>query len=66
MSKQILYIETPITVGMYVPDKLDYWTSNGKRVNFRVARVNNPEYPQYTGIHIIIWILSIYMAWKKR
>ena len=49
-----------------VPDNLDYWTRDGKRVNFRAKRMSNSTAPEWTGFNFIVWIFNLYIAWKKR
>jgi len=68
MSQQILYLNTKSlshTLAVYVPDKWDYWTINGKRVNFNIKKINNPEYQNFTGYSIILWIFNLYYVWEK-
>lgn len=49
-----------------VPSDLDYWTCDGKRINFRAKRLNNFRLPGWTGFNVIIWIFNLHVAWKKR
>lgn len=53
-------------VVLSVPTDLDYWTRDGKRVNLRLARINNPRVPDWTGFSVLIWIFNLYIAWRKR
>lgn len=68
MSRQILQLSNKAStyhLALHVPDKWDYWTSDGKRVNFRIRKLNNPEYPDYTGFTIILWVFNLYCVWRK-
>jgi len=69
MSQPLIFLNTKSfshTLAVYVPDNWDYWTMNGKRVNFGIKKVNNPEYPNFTGISIIFWIFNLYCVWRKK
>ena len=37
---------------------------NGKRVNFNIRKINNPDYPKFAGFRIILWVFNLYYAWK--
>jgi hypothetical protein len=67
MSRRIFGTYNPqhISLELSVPDKLDYWTVKGKRVNFRVSRMDHPEYPDLTGICVIVWIFALRIAWPR-
>jgi hypothetical protein len=67
MSQEILHFQKlpHFDFGVRVPDDWDYWTIDGKRVNFKIKRISKPEYPDYTGVSIILWIFSIYFIWRK-
>ena len=67
MSRQILLLNTKSlshVLAIYVPDKWDYWETNGKRVNFKIRKINNPDHPNFTGFGIILWVFNLYYAWK--
>jgi hypothetical protein len=70
MSKKLLYHQFTLPakiahIAVYVPDKWDYWTSNGERVNFRIEKLNNPKFPNCTGFHLILGVFNLYFAWRK-
>ena len=64
--KLISHFGESVAVSLHVPNELDYWERNGKRVNFRAARINSADLPEWTGFNLIIWIFSLYIAWKAR
>lgn len=69
MSQQLLFLNTKSlshTLAVYVPDDWDYWTMNGKRVNFGIKKVYSPEHPDFTGISIVLWVFNLYYVWRKR
>ena len=69
MSQPLIFLNTKSfshTLAVYVPDNWDYWTMNGKRVNFGINKINNPEYPNFTGISIVFWIFKLYCVWRKK
>ena len=68
MSQQLLFLNTKSlshTLSVYVPDKWDYWEIDGKRVNFNIKKINNPEYPNFVGYSIILWVFNLYYVWRK-
>jgi len=68
MSRQLLFLNTKSvshSFAVYVPDDWDYWTINGKRVNFNIKKINNPEHPDFVGFNIIIWVFNFYYVWRK-
>lgn len=66
MPKRIIeHFGESTAVVLSVPTDLDYWTRDGKRVNFRVGRINNPRVPDWTGFSVLIWIFNLYIAWRK-
>ena len=67
MFRQILLLNTKSlshVLAIYVPDKWDYWQMDGKRVNFNIRKINNPDYPKFAGFRIILWVFNLYYAWK--
>jgi hypothetical protein len=68
MSQQLLFLNTKSlshTLSVYVPDMWDYWEIDGKRVNFNIKKINNPEYPNFVGYSIILWVFNLYYVWRK-
>jgi len=66
MSKKLLNINTHRCVmAIHAPDDWTYWTINGKRVNLRLAKINNSNYPEFTGFILIIGVFSVYFIWRK-
>jgi hypothetical protein len=69
MSQQLFFLNTKSfshSLSLHVPDKWDYWTMNGKRVNFNIKKINNPEYQNFTGFSIILWVFNLYYVWKLK
>lgn len=69
MSQQLLFLNTKSlshTLALNVPDKWDYWEIDGKRVNFHIKKINNPEHPDFTGFCIILWVFNLYYVWRKQ
>lgn len=64
--KLIEHFGESTAVVLSVPTDLDYWTRDGKRVNFRAKRMSSPRAPGWTGFNVIVWIFNLYIAWRKR
>lgn len=68
MSQQLFFLNTKSfshCFSVHVPDKWDYWEVDGKRVNFKISRINNPKYPEYSGFSIILlWVFCLYV-WEN-
>lgn len=65
MSRQLFFLHTKSVshcFALYVTTNWDYWTLNGKRVNFNIKKISRSE---YVGYSIIIWIFNFHYVWRK-
>jgi hypothetical protein len=65
LCHQFILFAKIVHIAVLVPDTWDYWTSNGERVNFRIEKLNNPKFPNYTGFHLILGVFNLYFVWEK-
>ncbi len=61
-----LYHNPNFYIAYRTTENWDYWTDNGKRVNFRISRTDYPALPDFTGVYVIIWVLCIGIFWRKK
>jgi len=68
MSKKLVDILVPgkWNFFVYAPSDWDYWESDGKRVNFRIKKMQHPENPSIVGISVIIGLFHLGLAWVKK